>query len=186
MLEAGYIEKWTYHETYSGTAQGNILSPLLSNIMLNELDKYIETELIPQYTKGSSKQRNPEYNRLNVAMSSAKKKKHIEEYRQLRKQKQKIPSQVTDDPTFRRLKYVRYADDFLLGFIGSRKEAMEIKKKISEFLRKLKLSLSDEKTLITDAGRGRAEFLGYEIHVTHNDKQFTKNHHRENTEEGHQ
>jgi len=180
MLKAGYIEKWTYHETYSGTPQGNILSPLLSNIILNELDKYIETELIPQYTKGTCKHRNREYNRLNVAMTDAKQKGHIEEYRQLRKQKQKIPSQVTDDPTFRRLKYVRYADDFLLGFIGSRKEAMEIKKKIAEFLRNLQLNLSDKKTLITHAGTGRAEFLGYEIHVAHNDNQFTKNHHREN------
>jgi len=180
MLKAGYIEDWKYHDTYSGTMQGGILSPLLSNIILNELDKYVETELIPQYTKGTCKHRNPEYNRLNIAMTCAKQKGQIDNYRQLRKQKQKIPSQVTHDPTFRRLKYVRYADDFLLGFIGSLKEAIEIKRKISEFLRRLKLTLSEEKTLITHAKTGRAKFLGYEIHIAHDDNRFTKNHHRQN------
>jgi len=180
MLKAGYIEDWKYHETYSGTVQGGILSPLLSNIILNELDKYIETELIPQYTKGTIRHRNPEYNRLNRAMTHAKQQGEITKYQQLRKQKQKISSQVTHDPTFRRLKYVRYADDFLLGFIGSRKEAIQIKRKISEFLHLIKLTLSDEKTLITHAKTGKAKFLGYEIHIAHNDKRFTKNHHRQN------
>ena len=180
MLKAGYIEDWTYHETYSGTPQGNNLSPLLSNIILNELDRYVETELIPEYSKGTHRHRNPEYNRLNVAMTHAKQNGKIEEYQQLKKQKEKLPSQAPDDPTFRRLRYVRYADDFLLGFIGSAKEATEIKEKIAQFLRSLKLTLSKEKTLITHAETGRAEFLGYELHISYDDNHFTKNHHREN------
>ncbi len=180
MLKAGYMKDWKYHNTYSGTPQGNVLSPLLSNIILNELDNYVEKELIPQYTKGTDKRRNPEYNRLNVAMTYTKQKGQIEKYKELKKIKSKLPSQVTDDPDYRRLKYVRYADDFLLGFIGSRKEAEEIKQKISQFLKQLKLTMSDEKTLITHASKGKAKFLGYEIYLAQDNSRFTKNHKRMN------
>jgi hypothetical protein len=71
------------------------------------------------------------------------------------------------DPDYRRLRYVRYADDFLLGFVGPRKEAEEIRQRLGEFLgNRLKLTLSAEKTLITHATDGKAAFLGYEITVT--------------------
>lgn len=180
MLKAGYLEDWKYYATYSGTPQGGVLSPLLANILLSELDNYIETELIPQYTKGKARRRNPEYNRLNVAMTYAKQRGQIEKYNELRKKKRKIPCQLTHDPNYRRLRYVRYADDFLLGFIGTRAEAIEIKRKISQFLKRLKLEMSEEKTLITHATTGRAKFLGYEIYIAHDDKRYTKNHHRLN------
>ncbi|UCE07889.1 MAG: hypothetical protein JSW07_07615 [bacterium] len=180
MLKAGYMEDWKYHDTYSGVPQGGVLSPLLSNILLSELDCYVANELIPQYTRGKARQRNPEYNRLNVAMTYAKQKGKIEKYNELCERKRKIPCQLTDDPNYRRLRYVRYADDFLLGFIGTRSEAVEIKRKISEFLKRLKLAMSEEKTLITHAKTGKAKFLGYEIYIAHDDKRYTKNHHRLN------
>jgi len=75
---------------------------------------------------------------------------------------------------------VRYADDFLLGFIDTRSEAIEIKRKISQFLKRLKLKLSEEKTLITHAATGRTKFLGYEIYIAHDDNRYTRNHHRKN------
>jgi hypothetical protein len=84
-----------------------------------------------------------------------------------------MPSRRPDDPHYRRLRYVRYADDHLLGFIGSRTEALEIKQKIQEFLKSLKLTLSEEKTLITHATRGRARFLGYEIYIAQNNTKLT-------------
>src|SRR5437764_2308245 len=100
---------------------------------------------------------------------------NTEKAKELRNQAQKLPSTVTDDPDFRRLNYVRYADDFLLGFIGPKSEAETIKQQLKTFLREeLKLELSEEKTLITHARSEAAKFLGYEITRMHNDEQCTK------------
>ncbi|MET8047864.1 group II intron reverse transcriptase/maturase [Streptosporangium sp. NPDC005286] len=78
------------------------------------------------------------------------------------------------DPGFRRLRYVRYCDDHLLGFTGPKAEAEEIKQRLAQFLRDdLKLELSQDKTLITHARSDRAGFLGYEISVQHDDRQRT-------------
>ena len=61
MLKAGYLEDWEYHDTLSGVPQGGVASPVLSNIYLNKLDEFVERELIPRYTRGASRKRNPEY-----------------------------------------------------------------------------------------------------------------------------
>jgi len=164
MLKAGYMEDWTYNETYSGTPQGGIISPLLSNILLDKLDKYVESELIPKYTKGSKRAANREYHHRMDNARYAMKIGQVERGKEMRKQAQKMPSQDLYDPAYRRLKYVRYADDFLLGFIGPKEEAEEIKQQIREFLKKeLDLELSEEKTLVTNARAEAARFLGYEI-----------------------
>jgi len=179
MLKAGYIENGTYHNTYSGTPQGGVLSPLLANIVLHELDSYVEQELIPNYTNGKMKRRDPEYNRLNVAMTYAKQKGQIAKYEALRERKRYLPSQVTNDVEYRRLRYVRYADDFLLSFIGTREEAEQIKRKLDQFLKTLKLEMSAEKTLITHATTGHARFLGYEITVAQDNHRLTKDYKRQ-------
>ena len=49
-LKAGYCEEWTYHPTFSGSPQGGIVSPILSNIYMDRLDRYVEDTLIPAYT----------------------------------------------------------------------------------------------------------------------------------------
>jgi group II intron reverse transcriptase/maturase len=167
MLEAGYMEDWRYHQTYSGVPQGNVLSPNLANIFLNELDTYIETTLIPQYTKGKRRRANPEYNRLCQAIYKAKAQGNHDLYRKLVKERRAMPSKETHDPQYRRLRYCRYADDILLGFIGPKAEAIEIKHKIGSYLASMGLTLSDEKTLITHATTGRARFLGYDVYMAH-------------------
>jgi hypothetical protein len=86
-----------------------------------------------------------------------------------------MPSAMTNDPDYRRLRYVRYADDFLLGFIGPRTEAEEIKQQLRTFLHEqLKLELSEEKTLITHAVSETARFLGYEVTMLQDDTKRTK------------
>jgi group II intron reverse transcriptase/maturase len=170
LLEAGYLEEWTYNVTLSGAPQGGIVSPRLSNVYLNKLDKYVEQTLIPAYTKGNRRQANPEYESLIHKAMWLKKKGRNEEASEMRKAAQQLPSQIPDDPTYRRLKYVRYADDWLLGFTGPREEAEEIKRLIGEFLREtLKLELSKEKTLITHAKTGAARFLNYDISTMQDD-----------------
>jgi len=166
MLKAGYLEDWRYHQTYSGTPQGGVVSPLLSNIYLDKLDKYAEGVLIPEYTRGNVRKISKEYARLKKALERAKEKENRQGAEDIRKQMKETPFGNPTDPNFRRLHYVRYADDFLLGFTGPKSEAEEIKQKIAEFLRReLKLEMSLEKTLITHALSGKARFLNYEITI---------------------
>jgi group II intron reverse transcriptase/maturase len=170
LLDAGYLEDWKYNATYSGVPQGGVVSPILSNLVLDKLDQYVERELIPVYTRGKRRRTNPPYVALTFAASDARKQGNLEEARRLSREVQKIPSRDPQDPNFRRLWYIRYADDFLLGLVGIKAEAVEIKQKLAAFLRReLKLELSDEKTLVTHARDEVAQFLGYEIHILHAD-----------------
>ena len=175
LLDAGYMEDWTYNQTLSGVPQGGIVSPILSNILLDKLDKFVENVLIPRYTRGSRRKINPEYDKLRKDSRNQRRKGNTEKAEELRKQSQTLPSVMTNDPDYRRLKYVRYADDFVLGFVGPRSEAEEIKQQLRRFLREeLKLELSAEKTLITHAVSEAARFLGYEITVLQDDTKRTK------------
>ena len=152
----------------SGVPQGSIVSPVLSNILLDKFDKYVETTLIPQYTRGEKRKLNQKYVKLHRQMHKLFKHGQKEAALKLRKQLQQLPSIDPQDTGFRRLKYLRYADDFVLAFTGTKSEAKEIKQQIATFLREeLGLHLSEEKTLITHARTGAARFLGYEISTLH-------------------
>lgn len=173
-LKAGYLEGWQYHRTYSGTPQGGILSPLLANIYLHELDDYIEDVLIPQYTRGKKRAYNPEYDKIGERIRVARKAGDKEEVKRLVTQYRKLPSQNVNDPNYRRLQYIRYADDFILGFVGKKAEAEEVKTAIGLFLKeKLHLEMSPSKTLITHSRTEHARFLGYDISVYHADHKVT-------------
>ena len=170
LLDAGYLEDWKFNTTYSGVPQGGVVSPMLSNLVLDRLDKYVESTLIPAYTRGQRRKTNPSYVAITCAASEARKAGDRERAKELNQQAQTMPSRDPNDPDFRRLWYVRYADDFLLGMVGTKTEALEIKQKVATFLRdELNLQLSDEKTLVTHARDETARFLGYEIHVLHAD-----------------
>jgi len=167
LLKAGYLEDWNYHATLSGTPQGGIVSPILANIYMDRLDQFVYYTLVPLFNRGEKRKRNREYLNLSSRRTRLQAKGREIEATALLREMHKCPSVDPNDPDYRRLRYTRYADDFLLGFTGPYEEAQEIKQKLSEFLRdELKLTLSEEKTLITHGLTDSARFLGYEVNTT--------------------
>lgn len=184
-LNAGYVEDWVFHKSYSGTPQGGIISPILANIYLDKFDKYIK-EYTEQFNKGTRRRENPIVKRfgqrkaklvakLRKTTDEAERRRLLERIREIVKERLKYPASDEMDAGIKRLKYVRYADDFLIGIIGSKEDCINVKEAIRKFMaERLKLELSDEKTLITNA-RKHAKFLGYDVFVrksndTHRDK----------------
>jgi group II intron reverse transcriptase/maturase len=168
MLSAGYLEDWVYGVTLSGAPQGGVASPILSNIYLHKLDEFVEQILIPENTRGVRRKFNPEYTSMTNRIARGRKHGDRVLVREVAKARRLLPSGDPRDPGYRRLRYIRYADDHLLGFSGSRAEAENIKQRLARFLRdELKLELSQEKTLITHARSQAARFLGYDISAYH-------------------
>ena len=168
MLQAGYLEDWTWHATLSGSPQGGVLSPLLSSIYLHKLDVFAEQVLIPEHTRGERRRHNPAYHKLSGVIERGRKRGDRAAVREARRQRRSLPSMDPRDPGYRRLRYCRYADDHLLGLTGPKTEAEQIKQRLAAFLREeLKLELSPGKTLITHARTHAARFLGYEITAHH-------------------
>ena len=180
-LKAGYVEDWTFHNTYSGMPQGGIVSPILANIYLDKLDKYVK-EYIRHFDMGTKRRPGKESNDLaNERKRTVRKLKKVKDgtekaalvarLKAIEQERAAFPNGDEMDESYRRLKYIRYADDFILGVIGSKEEAQRIKEDIKSFLSaSLALELSEEKTLITHTGKS-AKFLGYEITVTRDNHQ---------------
>ncbi|MEV4515224.1 reverse transcriptase domain-containing protein [Dactylosporangium sp. NPDC049525] len=175
MLTAGYLEDWRWHATLSGSPQGGVASPILSNIYLDRLDTFVEQTLLPAHNRCSRRRTNRAYEIVENQIAKATRHGDREVVRALRRQRRRLPSQDPNDPDYRRLRYCRYADDWVLGFAGPRHEAEQIKSKVQAFLRdELKLELSESKTLITHATSQAARFLGYEIKTQHCDTKITR------------
>ncbi|MBG9587685.1 reverse transcriptase domain-containing protein [Cytobacillus firmus] len=188
-LKAGYLEDWTYHNTYSGTPQGGIISPILSNIYLNELDKYMDKK-INEFNKGNERKRNSEYRKQEKRLATCRakykekwgelneneKREAIKEIKTLKSTLLETQYYNPMDSNYKRIRYARYADDFLVGIIGSKEDAIKIKEDLTVFLKEqLKLELSQEKTLITHSSK-KARFLSYDITVSRDENaSSTKN-----------
>jgi len=174
-LSAGYMESNTLHATYSGTPQGGIISPILANIYLDQLDKYVDMYKM-NFDKGEKRAVRKEYSRLSdnrhrliVKISKSKESKKeglLKELKEIDQLHRTMQRSEPMDSNFKRLQYIRYADDFIIGIIGSKEDARTIKHDLGEFIaNKLKLELSEEKTLITKS-TDKARFLSYDIRTT--------------------
>ncbi|WP_166930372.1 reverse transcriptase domain-containing protein [Asaia sp. As-1742] len=176
MLKAGYLDNWTFHRTFSGAPQGGVISPILANIYLHELDEFMQ-EMMTGFNKGKTRRRHLLYSeiqeKIKTRRSMIKRRRArneedevpglIAQIKELEKRRRQTPSTDAFDPDYRRLKYCRYADDFVIGVIGSKEDARNILSAINAFLHdRLRLSVSQEKSGISKATEG-GSFLGYTL-----------------------
>ena len=175
-LKAGYMEDWVYHNTYSGTPQGSIISPILANIYLNELDVFM-AQYAQTFRQGDKRRINPDYKKTLDKRRGKQEWLKRNEHKISQEQKAAVKAEIDEinqylrtipyvdpmDDGYKRLVYVRYADDFLIGVIGSKVDAKQVKADVGQFIRQqLHLELSQEKTLITH-GSDFAQFLSFQI-----------------------
>lgn len=173
-LRAGYMEQWNYHTTYSGSPQGSGMSPILANVYLHELDIAMEKMKL-RFDVGDTRHRmvHKDFGKVRWAQRVAKKKlendrsnENVKAFKEARKVMLSTPHLCEKDDTYKRLQYNRYADDFLIAVIGSKKDAMNIKEQVKVFLEdELKLTMSEEKTHVTHSSN-MMRYLGYDIRVS--------------------
>jgi RNA-directed DNA polymerase len=186
MLKSGYTEDWKFNNTWSGTPQGGVISPVLANIYLHELDMFMEN-MMNQFNKGKRRKSNPSYDYLSQRMFLTNKKLSrlkmclkndntqekaslLRIRREIQGKMREIPSIDLFDPDYKRLRYVRYADDFIIGVIGSRNDAENVMRQVKDFIEKeLLLEIAEDKTCIRSAKDG-VRFLGYDIKAYSGDK----------------
>src|SRR6266568_2098437 len=174
MLDAGYLEDWTYHATYSGVPQGSLCAPILANVYLHELDLFMKES----FEKGKKRKKNLIYNRYTNTIKRLRKEiddlkgkegkeetlqalqQEIRRIDQLRKQ---LPSGDPFDTEYKRLYFCRYADDFIVGIIGSHQDAERVRQEMRQFIEHdLRLAIAEEKSHIRHSKKG-VTFVGYEL-----------------------
>ncbi|TKV04902.1 hypothetical protein FDX19_24995 [Citrobacter sp. wls619] len=178
MLKAGYMENWKFHDSFSGTPQGGVVSPILANIYLHELDEFMERIRL-EFNRGNRRAENHPYKLLSATIRRRMKRIDVlkaagdesgvqevmRELSELYRKRENLRSSDPLDASYRRLVYIRYADDFLIGIIGKREEAISTMQQVTRFLGEtLHLEIAPEKSGVVHASDG-VRFLGYDVYT---------------------
>lgn len=159
-IKMSFVEDGTFKESHKGLFQKNIISPILNNVYLHELDVFMD-RLCDEFTSGNQQRKSPAFRQIQYWIE---RKSNVERKKKLRKELRQVSSKDLFDSNFKRLYYIRYVDDFIVGVVGSRKDTVNIKKKVKRFLEEnLKLILNDEKSRITHFSKTPISFLGTQI-----------------------
>lgn len=180
-LKAGYMEQWTYHRTYTGTPQGSGMSPILANIYLSELDRFLERYTArfntPEKRRSTSEEHGKaqhQYRKARRMLEANRNPETVAAFKKAQKRLLDTPYRPVMEIDYKRLQYCRYADDFVIGIVGSKSDAEQVKRDIGRFLaNELKLTLSEKKTMVTHSG-DLIRFLGYDFTVSR-DKHASRN-----------
>ena len=179
-LKAGYMEQWGYYTTHSGAPQGSGMSPVLANIYMSKLDSFIEDYKMKFNIWNGYRKPGAEYQKIHRKYLYWKQRyrdlremgrlEESEEALNTMKEVRKIMFQTSghdpSDTEHKSLQYNRYADDFIIGIIGSKQDAEKLKEEIAVLLKEeLKLTLSMEKTKVTHSSKV-FRYLGYDISVS--------------------
>jgi len=175
-LKAGYFVFTVYQSNSIGTPpiafdksiakEGSIISPILANIFMHQLDLFI-MNLKKGFDKGDMAKRTTISRSLEYQISKARQGYNYEKVKALIKLRNITPASELEDLNFRRLMFVRYADDWVLGIRGTYKEACQMKETVQNFIESMKLTLNLDKTKITNINKDRVLFLGTYIYRTH-------------------